>query len=29
MAWLHTSPEDEARRKAALAARAANKESNP
>jgi PTH1 family peptidyl-tRNA hydrolase len=29
MAWLHTSPEDEARRKAALEARAANKESNP
>jgi PTH1 family peptidyl-tRNA hydrolase len=29
MAWLHTSPEDEAKRKAALEARAANKESNP
>jgi len=27
MAWLHTSPEDEAKRKAALEARAANKES--
>ena len=26
MAWLHTSPEDEAKRKAALEARAANKE---
>jgi PTH1 family peptidyl-tRNA hydrolase len=29
IAWLHTSPEDEAKRKAALEARAANKESNP
>jgi PTH1 family peptidyl-tRNA hydrolase len=27
MSWLHTSPEDEAKRKAALEARAANKES--
>jgi PTH1 family peptidyl-tRNA hydrolase len=29
MAWLHTSPEDEARRKAALEARAAQKEAKP
>ena len=29
MAWLHTSAEDEAKRKAALEARAANKESKP
>jgi len=29
MAWLHTSPEDEAKRKAALEARAANKEAKP
>ena len=29
MAWLHTSPEDEAKRKAALEARAANKETKP
>jgi peptidyl-tRNA hydrolase, PTH1 family len=29
IAWLHTSPEDEAKRKAALEARAANKETKP